>query len=55
MFKTLETVEGTDGSLNVHGVEIVIRKEEDGKWRVTQERILASDEMEFDKRAHGDQ
>ncbi len=55
MFKTLETVEGTDGSLNVNGVEIVIRKEEDGKWRVTQERILASDEMEFDRRAHGDQ
>ncbi len=50
MFKTLETVEATDGTVNVNGVEIVIRKEDDGKWRVLQERILPPDELEFDKR-----
>lgn len=50
LFKTTETVEGNDGSVNCHGVEILIRKEEDGKWRVLQERILAEDEMDFDSR-----
>jgi ketosteroid isomerase-like protein len=50
LFKTTETVEGTDGSVNCQGVEILIRKEADGKWRVLQERILADDEMEFDSR-----
>jgi ketosteroid isomerase-like protein len=50
LFKTLETVEGTDGTVNRHGLEILIRKEADGKWRVLQERILADNEMEFDKR-----
>ena len=50
LFKTLETVEGTDGTVNRHGVEILIRKEADGKWRVVQERMLAEDEMEFDSR-----
>ena len=48
LFKTTETVEGTDGTVNRKGVEILIRKEADGKWRVVQERILAGDEMEFD-------
>ena len=48
LFKTIETVEGTDGTINRHGLEILIRKEAVGKWRVLQERILASDEMEFD-------
>ncbi|MDP1681124.1 MAG: hypothetical protein Q8L39_05040 [Burkholderiales bacterium] len=48
LFKTTETVEGTDGTVNRQGVEILIRKEADGKWRVVQERILADDEMEFD-------
>ena len=50
LFKTTETVEGTDGTTNRHGVEILIRKEADGRWRVTQERILPADEMEFDSR-----
>lgn len=50
LFKTTETVEGTDGTVNQQGVEILIRKEADGKWRVVQERILANDEMDFDKR-----
>ena len=48
LFKTIETVEGADGTINRHGVEILIRKESDGCWRVTQERILPPEEMEFD-------
>ena len=48
LFKTTETVEGTDGTINRQGVEILIRKEADGKWRIVQERILAEGEMEYD-------
>ena len=48
LFKTTETVEGTDGTINRQGVEILIRKEADGKWRIVQERILADSEMEYD-------
>ena len=48
LFKTTEMVEGTDGTINCHGLEILIRKEADGKWRVLRERILADDEMKFD-------
>jgi ketosteroid isomerase-like protein len=48
LFKTIETVEAKDGTINRQGVEILIRKEADGKWRVFQERILAEDEMQFD-------
>ena len=48
LFKTTETVEGTDGTVNHHGLEILIRKEADGKWRIVQERILAESEMEYD-------
>jgi hypothetical protein len=48
LFKTHETVEGTDGRINRQDVEILIREEADGKWRVVQERILDANEMEFD-------
>jgi len=48
MFKTMETVEGTDGTKNRMGVEIVIEKEEDGAWRITQERILPPEEARHD-------
>ncbi|HQS57927.1 MAG: hypothetical protein B7Y56_05995 [Gallionellales bacterium 35-53-114] len=50
LFKTMETVEGSDGTVNRQDVEILIRREADGKWRVLQERILAADEMDFDNR-----
>jgi len=50
MFKSLETVEGSDGSINTSGIEFIIQKEEDGQWRVAQERILPEDELESDKR-----
>ncbi len=48
MFKTLETVEANDGTCNSNGVEIIIQKEDDGKWRVLQERILPEDEATHD-------
>jgi hypothetical protein len=50
MFKSIETVNGSDGSSNINGVEFIIQKEEDGQWRVSQERILPEDELENDKR-----
>ena len=49
MFKTFETVEGSDGTVNAQGVEILLEKEEDGKWRMVQERILPADEAAHDK------
>jgi len=49
MFKTYETVEATDGTVNAQGVEMLLVKEEDGKWRLAQERILPPDESAHDK------
>jgi len=48
MFKTVETVEASDGTINAQGVEIILEKETDGKWRVVQERILSREEAEHD-------
>ena len=48
MFKTIETVEASDSAVQAHGVEIILEKETDGKWRVVQERILAREEAEHD-------
>ena len=50
MFKSIESVEGSDGEKNSNGIEFIIQKEEDGQWRVTQERILPDDELENDQR-----
>ncbi len=50
MFKSIETVEGNDDSINTSGIEFIIQKEEDGQWRVAQERILPEDELDSDKR-----
>lgn len=50
MFKSLETVEGKDGTVNTSGIEFIIQKEEDGVWRVSQERVLPDDELENDIR-----
>jgi len=43
-FKTFETVEGTDGVANAHGVEILLELEEDGEWRMVYQRIMPDDE-----------
>ena len=48
MFKTFETVEATDGTINAQGVEMLLEKEDDGKWRLVQERVLPSDEAAHD-------
>lgn len=50
MFKSIETVEGSDGASNTSGIEFIIQKEDDGTWRVTQERVLPEDELESDMR-----
>jgi ketosteroid isomerase-like protein len=41
MFKSQETVEGTDGNVNSYTIEFIIQREDDGQWRVLRERILA--------------
>lgn len=50
MFKSIETVEGSDGETHSNGIEFIIQKEDDGQWRVSQERILPEDELENDQR-----
>ena len=50
MFKSIEIIEGSDGEKNTSGIEFIISKEDDGNWRVTQERILPEDELENDVR-----
>ena len=49
MFKTFENVQATDGTVNAQGVEMLLEKEEDGKWRLVQERILPPDETTYDQ------
>ena len=48
MFKTFETVEANDGTINAQGIEILLEKEDDGQWRLVQERILPVDEATHD-------
>ncbi len=45
MFTTLETITATDGKELQNRLEVVLLKEEDGQWRVVQERLL--DAAEF--------
>jgi hypothetical protein len=40
MFKTVETVEQGDGRREASVKEIIIQKEDDGKWRALQERFV---------------
>ena len=49
MFKTIERIEATDNKKNTSNVVIVITREDDGEWRVTQERILTADEITQNK------
>lgn len=49
MFKTHETVEGVDGTINAQGVEMLLEKEADGVWRLLQERVLPAEETAHDK------
>ncbi len=50
MFKSIETIEANDDSIKSNGIEFIIQKEDDGQWRVVQERILPDDELDSDKR-----
>jgi len=45
MFNTLEVLTASDGAVVRNGLEVVLRKETDGVWRVIQERILDEGEM----------
>ena len=47
-FKTFETVKASDGTVNAQGIEVLLEKEEDGVWRLRQERILPDDEAKHD-------
>ena len=49
MFKTHETVEGVDGTVNAQGIEVLLEKEADGVWRLIQERVLPAEETAHDK------
>lgn len=49
MFKTIEHIETKDNTKNTTNVLIAITREDDGKWRATQERILPTDELAQDK------
>ena len=44
--KSVETVEGVDGTVNTHGLESVNLKDDDGNCRVSKERVLPQDEPE---------
>jgi hypothetical protein len=46
MFLTNETIKATDGTVDIHPLEIVLTKEQDGNWRATQERLLSKEEAE---------
>jgi uncharacterized protein (TIGR02246 family) len=44
MFMTYESVIASDGSVNAQGIECLLEKENDGQWRLVQERILPVEE-----------
>lgn len=44
MFLANETIEATDGTVDTHSIEVVLSKEQDGEWRVIQERLLSKEE-----------
>ena len=44
MFVTMESITASDKSVNNQGLEVILTKEADGYWRVTQERLLSTEE-----------
>ena len=46
MFVTLEVITASDGQVINNGLEVVLKKENDGIWRVIQERILDKGESQ---------
>ncbi len=39
-FATIETISAVDGTVDSHPIEILLAREEDGRWRVVEERLL---------------
>ena len=52
-FKTFEVVEATDGTINAQGIEVVLGLEDDGNWRLLQERVLTEAEARQDGLVQG--
>jgi hypothetical protein len=48
MFKTFETIEANDKTINAQAIEVLLERENDEKWRLVQERILPPDEAQHD-------
>ena len=42
LFQSVETVESSDGKMNISVIEFTIQKEDDGQWRVVKEQIMKS-------------
>ncbi len=42
-FATTETIAAVDGTVNRHPIEILLTREQDGQWRVTEELLLNPD------------
>jgi len=40
---------GANGTTNIRGVEMVIEKEVDDKWRLVQQRVLSPEEVTHDR------
>jgi len=40
LFQSVETVESSDGKMNISVIEFTIQKEDDGQWRVVKEQIM---------------
>ncbi len=43
-FRTFETVEATDGTVNAQGVEMWLEREDPDHWRLIHQRVLTADE-----------
>lgn len=44
LFLAVESIEATDGHSNNSRVQFLIRKEDDGRWRVVMERVLPEED-----------
>ncbi|MEJ2360844.1 MAG: hypothetical protein P8Z75_05350 [Gammaproteobacteria bacterium] len=44
VFKTYESLVDKDGNVTAQGIECILEKEDDGQWRLVEERILSADE-----------
>lgn len=40
LFSTVETIEAADGTVVKHGLDVLLFLEEDGQWRVIEEKLL---------------